>query len=123
MSSEVSDSVTPATSSSLMLTVAEDGEPVETRAGSVPNVRWSDSPSSSIRSSVVVTVNLCSRLPPAEKVTFSGTPLYSASPSPPRPVAVSGMCTVRSGSALSVTVTVTWFSKARVEKSSLSATL
>ena len=76
MSSEVFDSVTPATSSSVMLTVAEDGEVDVTLAGSgVPNVRRSDSPSSSIRSSVVVTVNVCSRLPPAEKVTFAGTTL------------------------------------------------
>ena len=57
------------------------------------------------------------------KVTLVGAPDQSPAVAPSWPVAVIGISTVRSGTALSVTVTTAWSSLAAVAASSLSATL
>ena len=88
-----------------MDTVAVDVVPAVTRAGRVPNARATLSSSSSTVSSVAVNVNVL-EVSPLSKLTLAGM-LKSPAVAPFCPVPASGMVTVRSGSALSVTVTVT----------------
>ena len=64
------------------------------------------SPSSSMSSWVADRVNVLA-VSPESKVMFSGTPEYSAMSAPVPGAWVSGMTTVRSGSASSSTVMVT----------------
>ena len=68
-----SETVTPATSSSSMLTVAVAVAPAVTRGGSVPKPSSTLSPSSTIMSSVGVNVNVCS-VSPELNIKFAGTP-------------------------------------------------
>ena len=97
--------VTGGSSLSAMLTVDVPGVPAVTRAGSVPNARATLSPSSSTVSSVAVNVNVFD-VSPLSKVTLAGM-LKSPDVAPFCPVPASGIATVRSGSALNLTVTVT----------------
>ena len=97
--------------SSLIVTVASDGFPFVTPAGSVPKESLTLSPSSSAVSSVALSVKLFS-VSVAPKVTFPGTPDQSSpvspcavAPSPPS--AVTGTVTSRPGAPSSRTATAT----------------
>ena len=97
--------VTSGSSLSVMLTVDVLVVPAVTRAGSVPKASLTRSPSSLTVSSVAVKVNVFD-VSPLSKVTLAGM-LKSPAVAPFCPVPASGIVTVRSGSALSLTVTVT----------------
>ena len=86
-----------------MLTVAALLVPELTRVGSVPKASLTFSPSSSTVSSVAMKVMLFS-VSPLLKVRLLGTPEKSDALAPPSKVLAIGIVTVRSGSALSVTV-------------------
>ena len=73
MVSEASETETPATSSSVMLTVACVVVPSETAGGSVPKPSSTLSPSSSTSSWAAVKVMVCD-ICPVLKVTLGGTP-------------------------------------------------
>ena len=99
------------TSLSTIVTVAWDGVPAVTPAGSVPKVSATLSPGSASVSSVAASVKVCS-VSVAPKVTLSGTPDQSAPVSPggvapPAPAAETGTVTSRPGAASSCTVTAT----------------
>ena len=99
------------TSLSTIVTVASDGVPAVTPAGSVPKESATLSPASTSVSSVAASVKVCS-VSVAPKVTFSGTPDQSGPVSPggvapPAPAAETGTVTSRPGAASSCTVTST----------------
>ena len=73
MVSELSETETPAPSSSVMLTVACVVVPSETAGGSVPKASSTLLPPSSTSSWVAVKVIVCD-MSPVLKVTFAGTP-------------------------------------------------
>ena len=103
--------VTTGTPASTIVTVASDGVPAVTPAGSVPKVSATLSPGSASVSSVAASVKVCS-VSVAPKVTLSGTPDQSAPVSPggvapPAPAAETGTTTSRPGAASSCTVTST----------------
>ena len=80
--------------------------PALTRSGRSPKPSSTDSPSSSTASSSAATVNAL-EVSPLAKVTLAGATDQSPAAAPFWPVAVIGITTVRSGTALSVIVTVT----------------
>ena len=80
--------------------------PELTRVGSVPKASLTFSPSSSTVSSVAMKVMLFS-VSPLLKVRLLGTPEKSDALAPPSKVLAIGITTVRSGSALRMTLTVT----------------
>ena len=99
--------VTCGSSSSLMLTVVSLGEPSLTPAGRLdPNPSSTLSPSSSTVSWVAENV-IVFDVSPGVEGHRGGHPRVVGGHAPPWFVVVIGTSTIRSGSALSVTVTVT----------------
>ena len=98
--------MTVGTSSSVIETTAWDGLAEDTLGGSVPKVSRTRSPSSSSVSWMASKSNVFS-VSPLLKTTLAGTPEKSAATAPSMVVTVMGTSTVLSGSALSITFTMT----------------